>query len=120
MVENSVKSWMTFFREHTLQDLIAICLPWMALATFPVIAAALLYDPTMKLLLYAAVPEDWRTGPCFWACFMAELHFLAMLDAIVISTWQLQVISFELLNTKLETVGFRAGKRYGYLVWFCS
>lgn len=83
----------------------------MAFLAVLVISASMVYDPTMKLLLYAMMPESYQTWPYFWACLTGELHFLVMFAAIATPTWQLQVISFELLNGNLQTILSQAQKR---------
>ena len=105
------KSWIQLLMGHSLQDLIVIGLPYMMISTAPIITASFVYDPTMKLLIYSMVPESWKNWQWFCACFTAEIHFMAMFPAIATTAWQLQVISFELVNTNLETIVSAAMKR---------
>ena len=87
---------------RSLQDLIAIGMPYMLMMSVPIICASFVYDPTMRVLLYAMLPENWKTGPWFWACFAEELHFVVTFITITGPAWQLQVISFELVNVILH------------------
>ena len=106
------KRWINLVTGHTLQDVLAICLPYMVFLAVIVVTASFAYDPTMKLLLCAMIPEEsWKTWPWFWACFPWELHFVAMSGVIAAPVWQLQVISFELINVNLQTIVMETLKR---------
>lgn len=109
--ETSGKRWIQVFLEHTLQDLIAKFLPYMSFLVMFAIIASYVYDPTMKFLIYAMMPESYKTWLWFLVCLTGELHHITMLIAIAIPPWQLQVISFELLNTSLQTLVSRTVKR---------
>ena len=91
-------------REYTLQDLIALGLPYMVLSCIPLIGVCFIIDPTMKVLLYSALPEGFKNDYSFWICFLEEMRFLLVCAGMCVPTWQLQVISFELVSTSLETV----------------
>ena len=86
-------------------------LPYMASVGMLVVIAAYIYDPTMKLLLYAALPDGYKTSPLFWLCLAGELHFLLTFIALAVPAWQLQVISVEILNTSLQTTVSHTLKR---------
>ena len=99
--------------EYSLQDLIAIGMPYMIILGLPLISGCfiydptmklLIYDPTMKLLIYALIPDSPKSWLWFWPCFAIEIHFLIIFMAVFIPGWQLQVISFDLVNTKLEAI----------------
>ena len=100
--------WIHRLSEYSLQDFLALGLPFMTIAAVPIIGASFIADPSMKLLLYALLPKNWKTWPLFWACFSIELHYLVMFPAIGTTPWQLQVISFELVNMNLETIASAA------------
>ena len=87
----------------SLQDLIGIYMPYMVLLAVQVISSSFIYDPTLRLLLYAVLPESLKTWPWFGLCFIEEVHFWTMLVSIG-TPGQLQVISFELINKSLETI----------------
>ena len=90
--------------QFSLQDLIAIFMPYMVLLAVPVISSSFIYDPTLRLLLYAVLPESFKTWPWFGLCFIEEVHLLTMFVSIATPAWQLQVISFDLVNKSLETI----------------
>ena len=105
------KRWIHRLMERSPQDLIALGLPYMFIISILIISVSFAYDPTMKLLLYALVPETWKTWPWVWGCFTVEFHFFVMFAPIACPTWQLQVISFELINMNLGTIVSTAMKR---------
>ena len=90
--------------QYSLQDLIGILMPYMVLLAVPVISLAFVYDPTLRILLYALLPESLKTWPWFGVGFIEEVHFLTRMVCIAVPVWQLQVISFDLVNKSLETV----------------
>ena len=68
------------------------------------IGACIVYEPTMKMLLYAAVPAPYQNSLTFWICFAEEMRFLVICIGIAIPTFQRQVIAFDLINTNLEDI----------------
>ena len=97
---------------RSLQDLIAIALPYMIIPLIPIVSASFVYDPTMRLLLYAVLPKNRKFCPWFWACFVGEIHFLVMFAAVATPAWQLQVMSFELINKNLQNIVSTGVNRY--------
>ena len=91
-------------RERTLQDLIVLAMPYMVQVTAVTGVACIVYDPTMRLLLYSAVPEQYQSCLSFLICLTEELRLLCMYAVLVVPTWQIQVISFDLLNRELENI----------------
>ena len=79
-------------------------MPYMIILGLPLISGCFIYDPTMKLLIYALIPDSPKSWLWFWPCFAIEIHFLIIFMAVFIPGWQLQVISFDLVNTKLEAI----------------
>ena len=77
-----------------MQDLIAIGLPYMGIMAILVICAALVYDPSMRLLLYTALPSRLQNWATFGLCLLEEIRFLVVFAAIGIPVLQLQVIIF--------------------------
>ena len=102
--EEDGKGRIKVFMEHSVQDLIGIGLPYLCLPLVPMMSASFVYDPTMKLLLYATVPEGLKTWPWFYACLTLEAYFVVMFCAIALPAWQVQVIAFELVNHKLQAI----------------
>ena len=66
--------------------------------------ASFIYDPTMRCLLYSALPECLKNRLSFWICFAEEMRFLLMFAGIFVPTWQLQVIAFDLVNSRLNLI----------------
>ena len=91
--------------ERSLQDLIAICLPYMIILTDSAIAACFFYDPTMKFLLYSGLPGGYQNVITFWVCMMEEICTILMCTGTLVPLWQVQVIAFELVNNVLKQVG---------------
>ena len=97
--------WCHRLLECSLQDLIVLFLPHMILLAAVLIGACCVYDPTMRLLLYSALPESYQSWLLFGICFVEELRFMLMMISIAIPVWQMQVMSFDLVNTALEVIG---------------
>ena len=85
-----------------MQDLITVSLPYIVYVTLPLIGASFIYDPTMRLLLYSALPDCWKTRLSFWICFAEDSRLMLMLTGITVPTWQLQAIAFDLVNNRLD------------------
>ena len=98
------KNWRQRLQECSLQDTIAIYLPYMVLGAIMAICACYIHDPTMRLLLYSALPESYQTRLCFGICFMEEMRFVLVMVGVAVPVLQLQVISLDLINTYLQMV----------------
>ena len=90
--------------EYSLQDALAVCLPYVAACTDVLLLAALLYDPTMRLLLHSAVPDNYRTCWIFGLCFAQDMRQLFFCVGNLVSAWQLQVTAFEVISYSLEEI----------------
>ena len=96
--DNYSRPW---YSGRSLQDLIAIYLLRIAVVSTTTAGICYVYEPSMRLLLYAAVPVDYQNWLSFGLCFIVEIQYLAILVVTEASTWQLQVISFDLITHKL-------------------
>ena len=67
-----------------------------------VVGAAMVYDPSMKLLLYAALPTHLQNQTSFGLCLLEEIRFLVVITETATPVWQLQVISFDLVSNQLR------------------
>ena len=85
----------------SLQDLIAIVMPYMTPVVIAMIAGCMLYDPTMKMLLYSGLPGQYQSWASAVICFAEEMRFLVILVGVAVPIWQFQVIAFDLVNRKL-------------------
>ena len=103
--DNERKPCWRQFCERSLQELIAISLPVMGIATVLAVGACFLYDPDMKALLYSTLPEMYKNWFSFGVCWLEELRTLLMYVGIAGPLIQIQVIAFDLLNDSLEAIG---------------
>ena len=90
--------------ECSLQDLIAICLPYMIITAASAVVVCFLYDPTMDILLYSGLPDGYKNWFTFWVCMIEEIRLITMVIGTVTPVWQLQVIAFDLANDTLKEV----------------
>ena len=72
--------------------------------TDPIIIACFILDPTMRLLLYSAIPASHQIWWSFGLCLGEEIRLLGFCTAIVTSVWQLQVVAFDLISNTLESL----------------
>ena len=90
--------------EYTMQHLITISLPYMALFTLSLIWASFIYDPTMRVLLYSGLPECWKNVLSFWACFAEDVRSLLIVTGMAVPTWQMHVMACDLVNRRLDVI----------------
>ena len=95
-------------RTCTLQDLVAIYLPYMLGLTTVVVVACFLYDPDMKFLLYSAIrsksDHSWWDWIIFVICSIEEARFIMFVMGIVLPMLQLQIISFDSINDIIQNL----------------
>ena len=103
--DNAQKRGFRGLLGRSLQDLIAILLPAMAVTTAFAIGACFIYDREMEFLLYSALPENCKNWLLFCVCWAEEMRMLFIAVGIAVPTMQLQVIAFDLLNVSLEAIG---------------
>ena len=105
VADGSVRQpWRKRLVECSLQDLIAIYMPPMVLCAEGFIGACYIYDPTLSLLLYSALPAKYQSWSTFMACFIEEIRLLLICAGVAVPGLQLQVISFDRVNTQLEAI----------------
>ena len=102
---------MELLTESSLQDLIAIFLPHMAILAILLIIISLVYDPTMTIFLYSMLPQRWKTWPWFLACLLEEIRSMIIVLAIAVPAWQIHVVAFDLINQSLESAVYNTLKR---------
>ena len=66
--------------QSSVQDSIAIFVPYIFIFGIAVITLSLSYHPTMALFLYWRLPESYKTG--FWACLSEEFRMMTLSIAI--------------------------------------
>ena len=88
----------------SLQDFIAIGMPYLVLLAAGMIGACIIYDPTMKLLLYSALPERYQNWLSFGILWVEELRLMIFGSGIGVPVWQLQIIAFDTVNNNLQAM----------------
>ena len=92
----------------SLQDLIALYAPELILGGIIAVIAAMMYNPTMKMLLYGALPDSKRTPMWFIICFGEEFRHLLSLATIMVPVLQIHVITFDILDDTLRKIAASA------------
>ena len=95
--------------ERPLQDLMTIYLPHGVIGACVCILLSFAYEPSMKLLLYAALPGPFQNGLTFWMCMIEETRWLMFMVALIIPVWQTQLTAFEDINFCLKEITDSAG-----------
>ena len=98
------ENWICRLKRCSLQDLIALSLPYLCATSASVMWSICLYDPTIKLLVYAALPEKYQNWLSLGLCLLEEFRIWSIALGVIGTTWQVQVISFDLVNEQLITM----------------
>ena len=85
-----------------LEDLIAIFLPHVIVASFAFILLIFVYEPSISFLLYSAVSTKYKSWFTFATCMMEEVRFVMFIIGIIVPIWQLQVVAFEDISCNLK------------------
>lgn len=88
--------------ELSLQGIIAIYMHHMVIPAVFMIGACFVYEPSMQLLLYSALPDEQKNWLSMIMCFLEEMRFLLIFEGLVVPTWQLQIIAFDRINSDLK------------------
>ena len=96
------RDWTVRIWEYSLRDLIAVCLPYTGIIALVAIIAAFVYDPSMRLLVYVALPSHLQNWATFGFCLLEEIRFAVICIATVVPILQIQVISFDIVTEKLR------------------
>ena len=104
----SRRSW---WQRLSLQDLMALYAPELILVGILAVIAAMVYDPTMKMLLYTALPDGMRTPIWFILCFAEELRNLMFEGAILVPVLQIHVLTFEVVDEALRSIAVSVRNR---------
>ena len=84
----------------------------MALLAVVFIGACYVYDPTLRLLLFSALPDTYQSWFTFIMCFVVEMHLLLMFYGVGVVVLQIQVISFDMVSANLKASMRGAQNRY--------
>ena len=76
----------------------------MVLLAAAMIGSCYLYDSTMRMLLYSVLPESQQNWISFGVLWAEEVRTVLFAGGVAILVWQLQVISFDLVNKSLTAV----------------
>ena len=104
--------WYKRLLQCSIQDLIAIYMPHVVLCGIIMVGACFLYDPTLRLLLYSAVPERHQNWLTFFVCFVEEMHMMLIFAGTAVPMWQLQVICFDQVTDHMEAIISSVMRRY--------
>ena len=104
LAESARENGQRHLWERSLQDLLGILMPVLIPLSTLIVLACILYDPTMKFVLYAALPRKFQNWLSFIICSMEETRFLYMFAAITIPMWQVQLVAFAMINSRLEKI----------------
>ena len=91
-------------KQCSLQDLIVLFLPYSFACGTVALVSLYLYDPTIKLLVYASLPRGYQNWLTLGICLLLELQSMLFCLGTLGTTWQLQVISFDLINERLHAM----------------
>ena len=104
--------WYKRLLECSPQDLIALYLPYMVLCSIAFIGACYVYDPTLRLLLYSALPERHQNWLTFLICFVEEMRLVSIIAGIGVAVLEIQINTFEEVTNHLEANIMSAMNRY--------
>ena len=99
-----VASLRSAVKGYTLQDSVALGLPYLTLSAYFVICPCLALHPKLKLLLYSGLNPRCQSPLVFVVCLAEDLRFVAMTAAIGTPSLQVQVIAFDGLIFKLKEI----------------
>ena len=101
-VDSRRQVWYKRLLEYSPQDLMAVYLPYMILCSLAFVGACYIYDPTLSMLLYSALPERYQNWLIFIICFAAEMHFVVIIAGMGVKVLELQINTFDEITTQLE------------------
>ena len=101
--------WAERWKEYSVQDFIALSLPFMAVLTFLAIAITIVLSHNMEFLIYSALPPNWRNPITLIACSVLDLWSVAMIIAVGNPVLQLHAIVFDVLIHNLLVIGSSTG-----------
>ena len=64
----------------------------------------------MKMLLFSVLPRDYKNWPLFFLCLAEEVRLILFFSTMVVTALQIHVITFDMLNGRLEQVKQMASK----------
>ena len=82
--------WYKRLLEYSLQDFIAMYMPHMVSCGVVLVWACYIYDSSLRLLLYSALPARRQSWLTFIVCFVEEIRLLLIAGGIIVPVLQLQ------------------------------
>ena len=96
------RSWSCRLKEYTVQDIFAMSLPYTFLLSILTVMLTLIFNPSIKYMLYAAIPLEHQTIITFGILLFEELRMLIAGVSMMIPILTAQVLSFDLVRNKLQ------------------
>ena len=84
-----------------MQDLIALGSPYISVSSVAVISATYVYDPSMRLLLYSALPTNIQNWAIFGLLLVEEVRLMMINITAATLIFQMHVTSFDLVSNRL-------------------
>ena len=112
---NEETNWIRRLKQCSLQDLIALLLPYLFACGTLAMVSLYVYDPTIKLLVYASLPQTYQNWFTLGICLLQELQVGLVCLGILGTTWQLQVTSFDLISGQLHVMLRCLMRRWVYM-----
>lgn len=102
----------SLWTRYSLQNLVALYAPHMAMAGALSHFPCYLYDPTMKGLLYSALPTHCQTPARFSVCLLAEAHYMVYVVSVASPVFQLHIVICDAITQGLKMLTQSANRRY--------
>ena len=87
---------------YALQDAVVVLLPYMLQVGALTVGTCYVLDPTMKQLVYTALPASYQNWLSFVVCLMEEIRILGIIAGTVTPVVQSQIIAFGLVTDDLQ------------------
>ena len=100
----SKEPWISRLQRCSLQDLIALLLPYMFGFAILLVLVISLFDPTTTLFVHGALPEKYQSSLSLALCFLEEVRIGFVILGVVGATLQLQVISYVSIQERLRMI----------------
>ena len=105
---HSLSRW----ERYTLQDLIALYAPHMVFPAALAVMACFFHTPKMKLLLYAAVPEQFENPVLFALCMAEDIRCVVLEATTAMTVFPIQVLTFDAIKLSLSELAQRKTIRF--------
>ena len=117
MTATRTQGWYIRLREYSLQDLIALSVPYMIILLVVAIGTCYISDPSMPVLLYSGLPKSYQSWLTFVVLFVQEMRLLLTLGSVFTPVIQLQVLSFDAVIAHLEGIANSAAMNRYFIIF---